>query len=116
MRRTLSGQMRRIHQVGGSVYVDVQGFIFVPGWTFLGATYDVLIVQPFVAVAISDPAPLNINGVFNTYIVPIELSWTKIGGSNFAVKTGLGMYVPDGHHTGPSWYWQCRQPCLDVPA
>jgi hypothetical protein len=87
---------------GRNVYVDVQGFIFVPGWTFLGATYNALIVQPFVAVAISDPAPLNISGVFNTYIVPIELSWTKIGGSNFAVKTGLGMYVPDGTHQAPS--------------
>jgi hypothetical protein len=85
---------------GRNVYVDVQGFIFVPGWTFLGATYNALIVQPFVAVAISDPAPLNINGVFNTYIVPVELSWTKIGGSNFAVKTGLGMYVPTGTEQG----------------
>jgi hypothetical protein len=81
---------------GRNLYVDVQGFIFVPGWTFLGATYNALVVQPFVAVAISDPAPLNISGVFNTYIVPVELSWTKIGGTGFAAKTGLGIYVPTG--------------------
>jgi hypothetical protein len=87
---------------GREVYVDVQGFIFVPGWTFLGATYDALIVQPFVAVALSDPAPLNISGVFNTYLVPIELSWTKIGGTGFAVKTGLAMYVPTGTIQGPA--------------
>jgi len=87
---------------GRNVYVDVQGFIFVPGWTFLGATYDALIVQPFVAVALSDPAPLNISGVFNTYLVPIELSWTKIGGTGFAVKTGLAMYVPTGTIQGPA--------------
>ena len=87
---------------GRNVYVDVQGFIFVPGWTFLGATYDALIVQPFVAAALSDPAPLNISGVFNTYIVPIELSWTKIGGTGFAVKTGLGIYVPTGTIQGPA--------------
>jgi hypothetical protein len=87
---------------GRNVYVDVQGFIFVPGWTFLGATYDFLVVQPFVAVAISDPAPLNISGVFNTYIVPFELAWNKIGGTGFGVKTGLGMYVPTGTQQGLS--------------
>jgi hypothetical protein len=59
-------------------------------------------VQPFVAVALSDPAPLNISGVFNTYLVPIELSWTKIGGTGFAVKTGLAMYVPTGTIQGPT--------------
>jgi hypothetical protein len=68
----------------------------------LGATYNFLVVQPFVSVGISDPAPLNISGVFNTYIVPIELSWTKIGGTDFAVKTGLGMYVPTGTISGPA--------------
>jgi hypothetical protein len=87
---------------GRQVNVAVQGFIFVPGWTFLGATYNFLVVQPFVSVGISDPAPLNISGVFNTYIVPIELSWTKIGGTDFAVKTGLGMYVPTGTISGPA--------------
>jgi hypothetical protein len=86
---------------GRNVYVDVQGFIFVPGWTFLGATYDALIVQPFVAVALSDPLPVNVSGVFNTYLVPIELAWTKIGGTGFAVKTGLAMYVPTGTIQGP---------------
>jgi hypothetical protein len=87
---------------GRQVNADIQGFIFVPGWTFLGASYDALIVQPFVSVGISDPAPLNIAGVFNTYIVPIELSWTKIGGTGFAVKTGLGIYVPTGTIQGPA--------------
>jgi hypothetical protein len=85
---------------GRQVNVDVQGFIFVPGWTFLGATYDALIVQPFVQVNLSNPANVNVEGVFNTYIVPIELSWTKIGGTGFAVKTGLGIYLPDGTTQG----------------
>jgi len=40
--------------------------------------------------------------VFNTYLVPIELSWTKIGGTGFAVKTGLAMYVPTGTIQGPA--------------
>jgi hypothetical protein len=81
------------------------GFLFVPGWTFLGATYDAVIVQPFVDVGIGTPvgapvAPGVTSGVFNTYIVPVELSW-KLGTSGFAVKTGLGMYVPDGTQNGP---------------
>ena len=37
--------------------------------------------------------------MFNTYIVPVELSW-KLGNSGFAFKTGLGIYVPDGTETG----------------
>ena len=36
------------HKTGVQAAVDVQGFLFVPGWTFLGATYDAVIVQPFV--------------------------------------------------------------------
>src|SRR6202522_2601561 len=29
-------------KVGSQSAVDVEGFLFVPGWTFLGATYDAL--------------------------------------------------------------------------
>src|ERR1700690_4489635 len=35
-------------RIGVQAAVDVQGFLFVPGWTFLGATYDAVLVQPFV--------------------------------------------------------------------
>ncbi|MEI9925544.1 MAG: hypothetical protein WDN50_20715 [Bradyrhizobium sp.] len=86
--------------------VDVQGFLFVPGWTFLGATYDAVIVQPFISAGVGNPAGLNPNGanvfsgVHNTYFVPVELSW-KLGTSGFAVKTGLGIGAPDGTQTGP---------------
>src|ERR1700732_2119745 len=45
--------------VGVQAAVDVQGFIFVPGWTFLGATYDALIVQPFVMQSVGDPVNLH---------------------------------------------------------
>src|ERR1700744_1390473 len=87
--------------------VDAQGFLFVPGWTFLGATYDAVIVQPFGMVSVGQPIALNANqvdmfaGVHNTYFVPVELSW-KLGTSGFAVKTGLGIYAPDGTITGPT--------------
>src|SRR6202789_4205061 len=88
--------------IGLHANVDVQGFLFVPGWAFLGATYDAVIVQPFVDLAVSNPS-LGINtlqsGMFNTYLVPGELSW-KLGTSGFAFKTGLGIYVPTGTETG----------------
>src|ERR1700727_906331 len=37
--------------------VDVQAFLFVPGWTFLGGTLDAVIAQPFVDTSIG--APVN---------------------------------------------------------
>jgi hypothetical protein len=86
---------------GVQAAVDVQGFLFVPGWTFLGATYDALIVQPFGMVSVGQPLSLTpgqidmFSGVHNTYFVPVELSW-KLGTSGFVVKTGLGIYAPDG--------------------
>jgi hypothetical protein len=79
--------------------VDVQGFLFVPGWTFLGATYDAVLVQPFVMQSVGAPINAQFSGVHNTYIVPVELSW-NLGNSGFAVKTGLGIYVPTGTQTG----------------
>jgi hypothetical protein len=79
--------------------VDVQGFLFVPGWTFLGATYDAVLVQPFVSDSIGSPVNTQASGVHNTFIEPVELSW-KLANSGFSVKTGFGMYVPDGTVTG----------------
>lgn len=91
---------------GVSAAVDVQGFLFVPGWTFLGATYDAVVVQPFIQAGISSngsliPTAASIAGAHNTYIAPIELSW-KLGTSGFVVKTGLGIYTPDGTIQGPT--------------
>jgi hypothetical protein len=87
---------------GVQAAVDVQGFLFVPGWTFLGATYDAVLVQPFGMVSVGQPLsalPVGqvdmFSGVHNTYIVPVELSW-KLGTSGFVFKTGLGIYAPTG--------------------
>ena len=58
---------------GVQAAVDVQGFLFVPGWTFLGGTYDAVIVQPFIMDSIGGPLSLNPNtptqqaGIHNTY-------------------------------------------------
>src|SRR5271155_3164542 len=84
--------------LGGSTHtgvqaaVDVQGFLFVPGWTFLGATYDAVIVQPFVLQNFGQPINVQQSGVHNTYIVPVELAW-KLADSGFAIKTGVGIYT-----------------------
>jgi hypothetical protein len=90
-------------KVGVQVANDDQGFLFVPGWTFLGATYDAVFVQPFLQTGISNSlvAPgQQFSGVHNSYIVPVELSWF-LGKSGFAVKTGLGIWTPDGTIQGP---------------
>jgi hypothetical protein len=75
------------------------GFLWVPGWTFLGATYDAVLVQPVIMADLGSPINVQQSGAHNTYIVPIELSW-KLGGSGFYVKTGLGIYAPDGSISG----------------
>ena len=92
---------------GVQAAVDVQGFLFVPGWTFLGATYDALIVQPFGMTSIGDPLAKfpgfndQSSGLKNTALIPVELSW-KLGTSGFAVKTGLTVVTPDGTIQGPT--------------
>jgi hypothetical protein len=89
---------------GVQVAATYPGVIFVPGWTFLGATYDAVVVQPFVQVGIGQPLSLQsatnpfpldgFSGVHNTFIAPIELSW-KLG-NGFFVKSGFGVHLPDG--------------------
>src|ERR1700726_4677960 len=70
-------------KVGVQAAVDVQGFLFVPGWTFLGATYDAVIVYAFVQQSGGFPGNAQFAGVHNTDIVPVELSW-KLADSGFA--------------------------------
>jgi hypothetical protein len=90
---------------GVQAAVDTQAFLFVPGWTFLGGTYDAVIAQPFIMASIGGPLNLNPGfvsqeaGMHNTFVAN-ELSW-KLGTSGFAVKTGLGIWAPDGTIQGP---------------
>jgi hypothetical protein len=79
--------------------VGVATFVWVPGWTFLGATYDAAWAIPVGMFAAGSPVNVEASGMINTFIAPLELSW-KLGDSGFHVKTGLGMYVPDGTVTG----------------
>jgi hypothetical protein len=84
-----------------SVASEANGWLFVPGWTFLGATYDAVIVQPVAMASISTPINTQASGFQNTYIVPAELSW-RLGDSGFFVKAGFGFRIPDGTITGPT--------------
>jgi hypothetical protein len=86
----IGGNATQVH-----VASETTGLLIVPGWTFLGATYNAVIVQPFIMSAIGVPANFEPAGMHNTYIVPVELSW-KLADTGFFVKTGLGIYVPDG--------------------
>jgi hypothetical protein len=87
-------------KTGVHASVDVQAFLFVPGWTFLGATYDAVIAPGiFVDTSVGQPANLQFSGMHNSYIVPVELSW-KLWNSGLQFKTGLGIYTPDGTVTG----------------
>jgi hypothetical protein len=88
------GSATQLHAVVAST-----GFLFVPGWTFLGATYDAVIAPSVMMADAGSPINVQQAGAFNTYIVPAELSW-KLGESGFFVKTGLGIYVPDGSTSG----------------
>jgi hypothetical protein len=75
--------------------------LYVPGWTFLGATYDAVFVQPYGNGSVNAPANVDKVGFHNSYVVPGELSW-KLGDSGFYVKAGLGISIPDGTITTPT--------------
>ena len=92
----VGGASTPVHVAG-----EATGFVLVPGWSFLGATYDAVLVQPALMADIGNPIYANPAGFHNTYLVPVELSW-KLGESGFFVKAGLGMYIPDGSVSGPN--------------
>jgi hypothetical protein len=78
---------------------ETNGLIFVPGWTVLGGRYDAVLVQPFATTAASSTPPVVKNGIHNTFLAPINLSWT-LGRTGLHVQTGFGFAVPDGSMSG----------------
>jgi hypothetical protein len=110
----VGGAQTSAHAAGEST-----GLLWVPGWQFLGATYDAVIVQPFMMSDVGNPINKNPSGMHNTYVVPAELGW-KLGNSGFFVKAGLGVYVPTGDIAGPTGLssigspWYTIQPELVV--
>ena len=86
--------------VGSKSDTVANGLLWVPGWTFLGATYDVVGVVPFTSTTIGSPIDFAPAGMQNAFLTN-ELSW-KLGDSGFFVKAGLGLYMPTGTQQGPA--------------
>lgn len=80
---------------------EATGIVFAPGWSFLGATYNAVLVQPVLMADVGAPINVDPAGIHNTYVVPIELSW-RLGDSGVFVKAGFGMYMPTGTISGPN--------------
>jgi hypothetical protein len=78
----------------------VQGFVYVPGWTFLGATYDAVAAMSVISSAAGSPINATAVGMHNPYFAN-ELSW-KLGDTGFFVKAALGMWAPIGTIQGTS--------------
>lgn len=103
---------------GVKASVVAQGFVYVPGWTFLGGTYDLAVAVPFVTASAGSPINANPSGIHNAFFAN-ELSW-KLGDSGFFVKAGLGVYAPTGTLQGPAGLanignpWWTIQPNLAV--
>jgi hypothetical protein len=92
---------------GANVWADLEipSLLWVPNVQVLGATYGVALVQPYVFQGIDSTGAGGratlANGLFNTIISPVNLSWNLHNG--FFVSTGLSIYLPDGyyqHQTG----------------
>ena len=73
---------------------------FVPGWTFLGASYMAFIVQPAAQVTTRVGGVSNrIDGFPDTALSPVNLSWDL--GNSWFVSAGFTFYGPDGSISGP---------------
>ena len=85
-------------QTGAKADAVATGLLWVPGWSFLGATYDAVAVLPFVSESVGSPFDFAPSGMHNAFFAN-ELSW-RLGGSGLFVKAGLGMYAPTGTQQG----------------
>ncbi len=80
-----------------TAYLNIPSVLWAPGINILGATYAAVLIEPY------SQQNLNLtqvgggssiqSGMFNTIIVPIQLSWNF---HPFFVSTGVGIYANDG--------------------
>jgi hypothetical protein len=92
-----------------SVALEIPVLVYVPNFKVLGATYNVALIIPYAQQTVmvggaggTPSASFNSNGMFNTIIVPVNLSWMVAPG--LFVSTGLGIYVPDGTYASNPVY------------
>ena len=75
-------------------------FLWVPDFTFLGATYSALVNQVVVVKTISHIPPHDLTrtqtGLSNTLISPVNLAWTLP--ADFYVSGRFNVYLPDGQY------------------
>jgi hypothetical protein len=79
--------------------VNTEVFIFNPGWTFLGATTQFIIAQPFLVVATTSGPGNNGNAGVNDTLFKADAAW-KFG--DWHVKLALGFWAPTGTQQGPA--------------
>ena len=101
------------------VVTAVSALLWSPGWTFLGANYEAMLLQPATMADAGAPINSSKSGLHNTVISPAQLSW-QLGNTGLYVKTGLAVVVPDGTITGAAGLsnignpWWIIQPSLSV--
>jgi hypothetical protein len=83
------------------VFVNAEVFIFNPGWTFLGASTQFVIAQPFVGVdSGNNPgASGTTSWGMNDTLFSAQAAW-KFG--DFHIKADLGAWAPTGTQQGPA--------------
>ena len=83
------------------VFVNAEVFIFNPGWTFLGATTQFIIAQPFVEVDTgNNPGAFGTTSAgMNDTLFKADAAW-KAG--DWHVKLALGAWAPTGTQQGPA--------------
>lgn len=72
---------------------------WVPGWYFLGAKYNFTLLQPYKFLKTTNSGSVgenHTNGLINTGVAPINLSWDMGGG--FFIGAGLMIYLPTGEY------------------
>ncbi|MBO4225269.1 transporter [Bradyrhizobium neotropicale] len=101
------------NDVGVQTASGVQGFLYVPGWTLLGATYDAVLALPAQMASVGSPLNKQASAASNLYIVPIELSW-NLANTGFFAKAGVGLFAPTGTETGPNGWGSLVPPYWSI--
>jgi hypothetical protein len=86
-------------EIGIQSYLNIPSVLWVIPKQVLGATYGVAVVQPYVQQSLAfgpgGSAATQASGLFNTIIVPLNMSWQLPW--NLFADVAFGIYFPDGY-------------------